>query len=199
MKYKIHNCPSDIFGTLLHIDENPFKLEEDITIINSMVSHVKDQFKNYKVHPDKRTNEMRKGITTSHFLERPTGLGIYLMNHWREIENEIKEHSPNHILYHENKPPLRIEESIRMSFPGEDYQPHADIGKKLTCLIYLEPEISNPTYFHGVDCKGGELEISWKPWTGYMFMSSPASMHSYRNTYQHKRFIYMANLYTNEK
>ena len=198
MKYKIHNCPQEIFGTLLHIDENPFHLEEDINYINSMVNHMDEKIK--PPPPDHVTNsDKRKGVTSSMFLKRPTALGLYLKNNWREIENIITEHSPNNILYHNNKEVLDLEESIRCSFPGEDYKPHADVGKKLTCIIYLKPDMANPTYFHGVDCSGGEIEIPWKPWTGYMFMSSPASMHSYRNTYDSKRFIYMANLYTRVK
>ena len=42
-----------------------------------------------------------------------------------------------------------IQESLRCSPPGEDYEIHKDsTNKLLTCLIYLEPEVSDGTFFH---------------------------------------------------
>ena len=87
-----------------------------------------------------------------------------------------------------------------------NYRIHADVVEKLlTFVVYVYPEIQEPTYFHEYNNeivqKFKEDDISpiravpWEINTGYMFIANNKSLHSYSNMiYNTDRYIVIANL-----
>ena len=189
-----------IAGTpYLQIERSPFSVDE-LEVFSSILS--KQQEAQFAPVIPGRSNAM------SNFLKENTDFGRALANNYTEITRTLDDGTDNFFSYPYDKPlhhsqnytvvkPGYISESLRCSPPGEDYPIHKDSTQKLlTCLIYLEPEVSNGTFFHeSMDTEG--IEHPWVRNTGYIFKGGYHSFHSYRNTTENNRFVYMLNLYEN--
>jgi len=187
-----------IAGTpYLQVERSPFSVDELEIFKYILAEQSQAEFPPFD---PTRSNAM------SYRLEENTDFGVALANNFTEITRTLDDGSDTFFSYPYDKPlhhsqfyrvakPGYISESIRCSPPGEDYPIHKDsTSKLLTCLIYLEPEVSDGTFFHtAMETEG--VEHPWVPNTGYIFKGGYSSYHSYRNTTKNRRTVYMLNLY----
>jgi len=184
-----------IAGTpYIHIGTSPFSVDE-LSKFESIIALEEEVYV-------PRVKESRQSITLTKHLDFTTEFGTSLYDNYYNIVRQLDDGSDIFDNYPYEKDGCKmanvgyIHESLRCSPPGEDYEIHKDsTSKLLTCLIYLEPEVSNGTFFHeSMDDLAG-IEHKWKRGTGYIFKSGRGSYHSYKNTTDKLRWVYMANLY----
>jgi hypothetical protein len=106
---------------------------------------------------------------------------------------------------------IECEARLQGTAQGLNYKIHPDMCEKiLTFLVYIHPEVQEPTYFHaykrGIENKKKEEDpdplkyIPWKVNTGYIFLPNEKSMHSYANTiHGTDRYVVLGNLLFNGK
>ena len=184
-----------IAGTpYIHIGTSPFSVDE-LSQFESIIALEEEVYV-------PRVKESRQSITLTKHLDFTTEFGTSLYDNYYNIVRQLDDGSDIFDNYPYEKEGRKVcnvgylHESLRCSPPGEDYEIHKDsTSKLLTCLIYLEPEVSNGTFFHeSMDDLAG-IEHKWKRGTGYIFKSGRGSYHSYKNTTENLRWVYMANLY----
>ena len=95
---------------------------------------------------------------------------------------------------------------LQGTIQGLNYPVHPDTPAKLmTFVVYLNPEIQEPTYFHEYDRdlmqktkeedKNPIKSIDWKVNNGYFFLPNDCSLHSYANTiYSTERYVVLGQL-----
>ena len=193
---------SHIAGTpYIHIGSSPFSVDE-LNIFDLMIASEEAVYV-------PRVKESSRSITLSKALDFTTEFGKSLYDNYYNIVRLLDDGSDIFDNYPYEKMVVGrqekrhkmanvgyIHEELRCSPPGEDYEIHKDsTNKLLTCLIYLEPEVSNGTFFHESKDDLPGIEHKWKRGTGYIFKSGRGSFHSYKNTTDNLRWVYMANLY----
>mgnify|MGYP001175924577 FL=1 len=187
-----------VYGPVLRV-ENALS---DIEINNLRAYTYREKARDYKEDgPKTRSTELYQhyGFTTT--------LAQYLLNNYRGIHLGMDDMINQTMLdrgfeYSDPKlaeEPLMAHETLRESTPGVNYKSHTDLAsKKLTCLIYLEPKSNGDgTIFHGYDNKHN-TEHTWQVNTGYIFKPNNFSYHSYRNTRDTSRWVYMINLFVDK-